>query len=403
MNILVLNCGSSSIKCQVFATSPEQIEDSSDRVLAKCQVDRVGTKDGIITVTDGLGRRRRVSRPVETVDEGLRAVLESLPGGLGEIEAVGHRVVHGGERFREPAEMSDEVVNEVEDLIDVAPLHNPHNLRGYYAARTVLPGARHVAVFDTAFHQTMPAHSYLYGIPYAYYAHSKIRRYGFHGVSHRYIAWRYAELRGGAKEDFKVISCHLGNGSSMCAIAHGKSVDTSMGFTPLEGLLMGTRCGDLDPSLVLYLMALTGEGTSEMEAMLNRKSGLYGISGLTSDMKTLLEHKERGDSRAALAIDVFCYRIKKYLGSYMAALNGADALVFTGGIGENSPEVRGQACADLKGIGIAIDAEANAMAVGCECRISTPESNVDVWAIPTNEELLIARDTLRCLLGLPRP
>ena len=401
MKILVLNCGSSSIKCQVFETSPEQIANTTDRVLAKAVVERIGSQDAIVTVTVD-GRRTRVTRPIGKMDDALRAVLEAVSA-QGPIDAVGHRVVHGGELFQEPVEMSDAVVEQIEDLYDLAPLHNPHNVRGFVAARALLPLARHVAVFDTAFHQTLPPRAYLYGIPYSYYAQDRYRRYGFHGVSHRYIAWRYAQLHGVSKHDVKVISCHLGNGSSMCAIDRGHSVDTSMGFTPLEGLLMGTRCGDIDPSLVLHMMTQSGETPSEMESMLTRKSGLFGISGLSADMRKLLDHRARGDSRAALAIDVFCYRVRKYIGSYLATLNGADAVVFTGGIGENATAVREEICTGLDALGIRFDAATNAITTGREGRISLPDSPVAVWVIPTNEELLIARDTLRCLLGLPPP
>lgn len=401
MKILVLNCGSSSLKCQVFETSPEQIATTQDRVLAKAAVGRIGTRDAIVSITAD-GKRTRGTRPVANMDEALKAIIEALSQ-YGPIEAVGHRVVHGGERFQEPVEMTEDVVAQIEDLYDLAPLHNPHNIRGFRAASQLLPKARHVAVFDTAFHQTLPQRAYLYGIPYSYYAQDQYRRYGFHGVSHRYISWRYAQIHGKPKDEFKVISCHLGNGSSMCAIAHGHSIDTSMGFTPLEGLIMGTRCGDIDASLVLHMMAMTGEGPSEMESLLTRKSGLYGLSGLSADMRLLLEHRGKGDTRAAMAIDVFCYRVKKYIGSYLAALNGADAVVFTGGIGENAAPVRAQICDGMDGLGIKVDPALNEDVGGREGRISPDGSPVSVWVIPTNEELLIARDTLRCLLGMPQP
>lgn len=401
MNILVLNCGSSSVKAQIVQTSPEQIAETTDRVLAKAVVERIGSEDAIISVTAD-NRRSRHTRPVHNMDEAIGAILEAVSG-HGNIDAAGHRVVHGGERFHAPVELNEEIVEQIEDLYDLAPLHNPHNIRGYRAARTHLPNARHVAVFDTAFHQTLPPHAYLYGIPYSYYAQDSYRRYGFHGVSHRYISWRYSRLRERPKTECKIISCHLGNGSSMCAIEYGRSIDNSMGFTPLEGLLMGTRSGDIDPSLVLHMMAVSGESPSDMEKFLTRKSGLYGLSGLSADMRILLEHRARGDSRAGLAIDVFCYRAKKYIGSYLAALNGAHAVIFTGGIGENAAPIRAQICAGLEGLGIEIDQEANGAATGNEARISTAASPVEVWVIPTNEELLIARDTLRCLHGLPAP
>lgn len=395
MKILVLNAGSSSLKSQVFETSPEQIAASQDRVLAKAVVERIGGQDAIVSITID-GRRSRITKPIPNMDEALRAVLDAVSA-QGPIDAVGHRVVHGGETFHEPVEMTGAVVERIEDLYDLAPLHNPHNIRAFRAACALLPGTRHVAVFDTAFHQTLPPHAYLYGIPYSYYAQDRYRRYGFHGVSHRYIAWRYAQIHQKSKDQFKVISCHLGNGSSMCAIDRGRSIDTSMGFTPLEGLLMGSRCGDIDPSLILHMMAASGEGTAEIESLLTRKSGLFGLSGLSSDMRTLLEHRRKGDTRAALAIDVFCYRARKYIGSYLAALNGAQAVIFTGGIGENAPAIRAEICAEMDALGIRIDAAANDAAVNKEALISPPESPLEVWVIPTNEELLIARDTLRCL------
>lgn len=397
----MLNCGSSSLKSQVFETSPEQIATDQDRVLAKAVVERIGSRDAIISITAD-GRRSRDTGPVANMDAALKSVIEGISA-FGPIEAVGHRVVHGGESFQEPVEFNEDVVERIEDLYDLAPLHNPHNVRGYRTSRTLLPDARHVAVFDTAFHQTLPQEAYLYGIPYSYYAQDHYRRYGFHGVSHRYIAWRFAQIQDKPKDQFKVISCHLGNGSSMCAIKHGHSIDTSMGFTPLEGLVMGTRCGDIDASLILHMMAMSNESPSEMEALLTRKSGLYGLSGLSADMRLLLDFRGKGDTRAAMAIDVFCYRVKKYIGSYLAALNGADAIVFTGGVGENAAAIRAQICAEMEGLGIRIDHAANDAAAGKEARISVADSPVQVWVIPTNEELLIARDTLRCLLGLPQP
>jgi len=401
MKILVLNCGSSSLKAQVFESSPEQLAAMQDRVLAKAVVERIGTRDAIVSVTAD-GRRARHTHPVANMEEALQSVMEAVVQ-HGPIEAVGHRVVHGGESFHEPVEFNDEVIEKIEDLYDLAPLHNPHNIRGYRAARNLLPDARHVAVFDTSFHQTLPQRAYLYGIPYSYYAQDHYRRYGFHGVSHRYIAWRHAQIQGRPKGEFNIISCHLGNGSSMCAIQGGHSIDTSMGFTPLEGLVMGTRCGDIDPSLVLHMMGMTGEGPSEMEALLTKKSGLFGLSGLSADMRLLLEYRAKGDTRAAMAVDVFCYRIKKYVGSYLAALNGAHSIVFTGGIGENSASIRQQICAGLDRLGIKLDEPANNEAIGKEACISPAGAPVQIWVIPTNEELLIARDTLRCLLGIPQP
>jgi acetate kinase len=383
MNVLVLNCGSSSIKSQIIDTA-------SSAVLSKVAIERIGNPDAILTAFDAAGRRRRHTLPVKDFDAGLDAALAAHCGDLCDIPAVGHRIVHGGERFTEAALLTPEVVHAIEDLITLAPLHNPHNLRGYYAARRVLPQARHVAVFDTAFHHTLPPKAFLYGLPYAYYTRDKIRRYGFHGISHRYVSQRC-----GAP---KVITCHLGNGASLCAVANGVSVDTSMGFTPLEGLLMGTRSGDVDPSAVLALLAQEDATPQSVENLLNRQSGLLGLSGLSPDMRMLLDARANQSGRAALAIEVFTYRIRKYIGAYWAVLNGADALVFTGGIGENSPAIRAEACADLEAFGIAIDPLRNEATVGSEGAIHRGRTPVHV--IPANEELLIAQDTERCLASL---
>jgi acetate kinase len=383
MNVLVLNCGSSSIKSQI-------IETASGAALSKVTIERVGAPDAILTAFDSAGHRRRSTLPVPDFDAGLDATLTAHCGDLCDIHAVGHRVVHGGERFSAAALLTPDVVHAIEDLISLAPLHNPHNLRGYYAARRVLPQARHVAVFDTAFHHTLPPRAFLYGLPYASYTRDKIRRYGFHGISHRYVSQRCGAA--------KVITCHLGNGASVCAVANGLSVDTSMGFTPLEGLLMGSRAGDLDPSVVLALLAQEDATPQSVETMLNRQSGLLGLSGLSSDMRTLLDARAAGSGRAALAIEVFTYRIRKYIGAYWAVLNGADALVFTGGIGENAPAIRAEACAGLEAFGIEIDPLRNEATIGAEGAIHRGRTPVHV--IPANEELLIAQDTERCLASL---
>ncbi len=383
MKVLVLNCGSSSIKSQILETS-------SDAVLSKVTVERIGAPDSILTAFDEQGRRTRRTLVVKNFEDGLDAALNAHSVDLGSIKAVGHRVVHGGEQFSAAALMTPEVVHVIEDLISLAPLHNPHNLRGYYAAAKVMPQAKHVAVFDTAFHHTLPPKAYLYGLPYAYYTRDRIRRYGFHGISHRYVSNRVGVA--------KVITCHLGNGASVCAVDNGRSVDTSMGFTPLEGLLMGTRSGDVDPSVILALLAEEGASAHSVEELLNRQSGLLGLSGLSQDMRTLLAQRASGSGRAAMAIEVFTYRIRKYIGAYWAVLNGADALVFTGGIGENAAAVRAEACAGLETFGIEIDPEGNALTVGMEGTIH--RGRVPVWVIPANEELLIARDTERCLSSL---
>ena len=383
MKVLVLNCGSSSIKSQILETS-------SDTVLSKVTVERIGAPDSILTAFDEQGRRTRRTLVVKNFEDGLDAALRAHSADLGSIEAVGHRVVHGGEQFTAAALMTPEVVQVIEDLISLAPLHNPHNLRGFYAAAKLMPQARHVAVFDTAFHHTLPPKAFLYGLPYAYYTRDRIRRYGFHGISHRYVSHRVGVA--------KVITCHLGNGASVCAVDSGRSVDTSMGFTPLEGLLMGTRCGDVDPSVILALLAEEGASAHGVEELLNKQSGLLGLSGLSQDMRTLLAQRASGSGRAAMAIEVFTYRIRKYIGAYWAVLNGADALVFTGGIGENAAAVRAEACAGLETFGIEIDPEGNALTVGMEGTIH--RGRVPVWVIPANEELLIARDTEQCLSSL---
>ena len=299
--------------------------------------------------------------------------------------------------------IDEEVLQHVREAIELAPLHNPHNLKGYFAARDMLPQARHAAVFDTSFHQTLPRHAFLYGLPHAVYDRHRVRRYGFHGTSHRYVSYRYARMFGKTRQEYKLITCHLGNGCSVCAIDHGRSVDTSMGFTPLEGLLMGTRAGDIDPAAVLHVMAKEELTIHEVSSLLNKHSGLYGLSGISNDMRTLVEQSEKGNDRARMAIDVFCYRAKKYIGAYLATLNGADAVLFTGGIGENAPSVRAQICDRLDALGIVLDPAKNEAARGQACRISGDDSACQVWVIPTNEELLIARDTLRCILGLPPP
>jgi acetate kinase len=320
---------------------------------------------------------------------------------VGEIEAVGHRVVHGGERFTHSVRVDEQVRRELEDLIDLAPLHNPHNLRGIAAARSVVgPGVPQIAVFDTAFHHSLPETAFVYAIPYQLYRRYRVRRYGFHGVSHRYIAYRYRQLTGRTRENTKIVTLHLGNGASACAIVEGKSIDTSMGFTPLEGLVMGTRSGDLDPAIIDFVSSKEGLNLNEIDSLLNKQSGLLGISGLTPDMRELLaEEAENGDRRARLAIDIFCYRARKYIGSYLAAMNGADAVILSGGIGENSPEIRERICAGLEWMGIELDETKNKSLIGGEGRIDAANSRVEVWVIPTDEELLIARDTWRVVTG----
>lgn len=409
MNILVINCGSSSVKFQLIETSPEHIDSNTDRLLAKGEVERIGSSEALVNYqVTGRPAARKV-QPVRDHTEAVHAALECLVGASGlvrdrkEIEGVGHRVVHGGERLQCSVLFDEEVVREVEHCIDLAPLHNPNNLKGYEAARMLLPGAKQVAVFDTAFHHAMPPHAFHYGIPLIHYTRDRVRRYGFHGTSHRYLNYRFARLHGHDRSTYKVITCHLGNGASMCAIDHGRSIDTSMGLTPLEGLMMGTRPGDVDPGVLSYLLQREDMSPQELDTELNRHSGLYGISGISGDMRDLLREAEKGNERAALAIEMFSYRVKKYIGAYLAALNGADGIVFAGGIGENAPAVRARICEGLDVFGIRLDSKDNAEVQGPEKLISPRGASPEIWVIRTNEELLIARDTVRCILGIPHP
>ncbi|HZY41058.1 MAG TPA: acetate kinase [Anaerolineae bacterium] len=409
MKILVLNVGSSSVKFQLVDTDEAAIAAATDRRLARGQIERIGG-EAILTLsaTDlEIVRRAHPLRDHKAAIEYIVGWLMSDESGVpissvGDIEAVGHRVVHGGERFTQSVRVDEQVRRELEDLIDLAPLHNPHNLRGIAAARSVVgPGVPQIAVFDTAFHHSLPETAYVYAIPYQLYRRYRVRRYGFHGTSHRYIAYRYRQLTGKTREATRIVTLHLGNGASACAIVEGKSVDTSMGLTPLEGLVMGTRSGDLDPAIIDFVSSKEGLNLNEIDSLLNKQSGLLGISGLTSDMRELLaEEAENGDRRARLAIDVFCYRARKYIGAYLAAMNGADAVILSGGIGENSPEIRRRICAGLEWMGIELDEAKNkSMAVGGEGRIDAEKSRVEVWVIPTDEELLIARDTWRVVTG----
>jgi acetate kinase len=400
VNVLVLNCGSSTVKFQIIESSRQMIAVSGDRLVAKGSIDRIGSAGSLGSIAVDGGPSRRILGEFDTHKAAIEAVLAAVATDASgvHVDAVGHRVVHGGERFKESVRIDADVEAGIDACVELAPLHNPHNLRGIRACRELFgPSVPQVAVFDTAFHQTMPVHAYLYALPYQYYASYGVRRYGFHGTSHRYVAYRYRTIHDIPREKVRIITCHLGNGCSMTAIDAGASVDTSMGFTPLEGLVMGTRSGDVDPTVLLLGMVHEGLTPAQAEAVVNKQSGLYGLSGLTSDMKTLLAERAKGNDRAALAVEVFCYRIKQYIGRYQAVLGGADAFVFTGGIGENAHEVRALACERLGALGIAIDAEANRATIGREGRISTPEARTAVWVIPTNEELLIARDTVRAI------
>lgn len=413
MNILVLNAGSATLKFQVVVTDEARIASNDDRKLLRGQIERIGG-ESVITLRSSDGVSRTLAAPLRDVRaavDWLVAYATSPESGTGltsraELHAVGHRVVHGGERFTDSVRIDDAVRRDIEAHIELAPLHNPHNLRGIEAAGAALgDGVPQVAVFDTSFHQTLPDYAYLYAIPYPLYRRHRIRRYGFHGTSHRSVAYRWRTLTGRSRDAVRIITLHLGNGCSACAISGGVSIDTSMGFTPLEGLVMGTRSGDIDAALLDYIGAKEGLSLPQVEALLNNQSGLLGLSGLTNDMRDLLaEAHEHNDRRARLAIDIFCYRARKYIGSYLAAMGGADAVVFAGGIGENSAEIRAQICQGLAWAGLAVNSEANAQLTdGAEGCFSTPESRLQAWVVPTDEELLIARDTFRVVTGRGAP
>ncbi len=399
MIVLVINAGSSSVKYQVI--NPEE-----RRALAKGVVERIGMSGAILTHRKEGDKEIRLSGEIldhKMAIEYVLGILLSKNHGVikdkSEIDAVGHRVVHGGEVFSGSVLITEEVMAEMRRCIDYAPLHNPPNLKGINAAMQLLPGVPQVGVFDTAFHQTMPKHAYLYGLPYALYKKHGIRRYGFHGTSHRFVSDRAAEMLGKPKEELRLITCHLGNGASAAAIKYGKSIDTSMGFTPLEGLMMGTRSGDLDPAIILQIMHKEELTPNDATTLLNKHSGLIGVSGLSSDMREIEEEYEE-NPRAKLAHDIFTYRLKKYIGAYAAAMGGVDAIVFTGGIGENSSMVRDHALTDMEFLGLKLDKEKNEAKVKGERDISASDSKVKVLVIPTNEELVIALDTMNIVQNL---
>ena len=413
MNILVLNCGSSSLKYQIIETDLDLIKNETDKQLAKGVIERIGGQALITMQANGKPAVKQAAplRDHRTaLDYLLRWVVSPEANidtihSLGDIHAVGHRVVHGGEKFTRSVVIDSEVIKGIEDCIDLAPLHNPANLKGIQAARELFgTGIPQVVVFDTSFHTTMPEVSYLYAIPYQLYRRHKIRRYGFHGTSHRYVAYRYRQLSKKKRDDVNIITLHLGNGCSVCAVKGGNSIDTSMGMTPLAGLVMGTRSGDIDPSLHEFLMHKEGMTIQEVDTLLNKQSGLIGLSGLTNDMRDLLdEEREHEDRRSKLAIDVFCHRIRNYIGAYLAEMGGADAIVFTGGIGENSPIIRQRTVAGLEFLGIQLDQGRNESTTGGkEGEIGAANAGMSVFVIPTNEELLIARDTVRCIKNAPR-
>ena len=396
MKVLVINCGSSSLKYQL-------IDSRSEEVLAAGLCERIGI-DGRMTHTPSGGDTVVKNDPLPDHGAAIQSVLSALTdkahgviSSLGEIGAVGHRLVHGGEKFAASVIINDEVIAEVEACNDLAPLHNPANLIGVRACRQIMPDVPMVGVFDTAFHQTMPPKAYLYGIPHQYYQEHKVRRYGFHGTSHNYVSQRVHHLAELDPDNSRVIVCHLGNGASVTAVKNGKSVDTSMGLTPLEGLIMGTRSGDLDPGVIEYIAKKEHMTLEEVLKVLNKESGVLGLSGVSSDFRDLAEAMEQGNEQAAVAVEAFCYRVAKHIGAYTAALNGVDAIVFTAGIGENAAHIRSMVCDYLGFLGITIDEEKNAVR-GKETEISTPDSTVSVFVIPTNEELAIARETA-ALLG----
>ncbi|CAN5370887.1 acetate kinase [soil metagenome] len=410
MNILVLNCGSSSLKFQLISTSLDQISEDTERTLAKGHIERIGGA-AVMTFSGQDGVPVRSAGPIRDIKAALDAALKWIAstdttiegvGDLSDIQAVGHRVVHGGEKFSESVLVTDEVMRGIDECIELAPLHNPANIQGIQAARSIFGKALPQAVtFDTAFHHKLPEHAYLYAIPYQFYRRHKIRRYGFHGTSHRYVAYRFRTIRNIPRDQVNIITLHLGNGCSIAAIKNGDPIDTSMGFTPLEGLVMGSRSGDIDPAIIEFICQKEGLSVHEVDSLLNKQSGLLGISGLTNDMRELLaESDESGDRRARLAIEIFCYRIRKYIGAYLAAMNGTAAVIFSGGIGENSPRIRSAICSEFGWLNVELDEERNAATVGgSEGIISRDGPGLEIGVIPTNEELMIARDTVRLIAG----
>ena len=394
MNVLVINCGSSSLKFQL-------INAETEKVLAKGLCERIGI-DGRLTYQPAGGEKEKSDLAMPTHTEAIQFVIDALTNektgvvkSLDEIGAVGHRLVHGGEKFASSVVITDEVKKAVEECNDLAPLHNPANLIGVAACEKLMPGTPMVAVFDTAFHQTMPEKAYMYGLPYEYYEKYKVRRYGFHGTSHSFVSKRAAEVMGKSYDEVKTIVCHLGNGSSVSAVLNGKCVDTSMGLTPLEGLVMGTRSGDIDPAIMEFIAKKENLDIEGVMEVLNKKSGVFGISGgLSSDFRDLTDAMNAGDKKAKIAMDVFSYRVAKYIGSYAAAMNGVDDIVFTAGIGENDDYVRKEVCKYLGYLGVDFDSEVNKGLRGKEAELTKEGSKVKVFVIPTNEELAIARETL---------
>ena len=393
MKILVINCGSSSLKYQL-------IDSVTEEVMAKGICERIKL-DGVLTHQAAGKEKIKIEADMPDHSAAVKLVLDKLTDSevgaidsLDDINAIGHRVVHGGEKFSSSALINDDVLSAIEECNDLAPLHNPANLIGIRACQELMPGVPQVAVFDTAFHQTMPDYAYIYGIPYEYYEKYKIRRYGFHGTSHSFVSKRTAELLGKDIKDTKIIVCHLGGGASICAVSGGQSIDTTMGLTPLEGITMGTRSGNIDPAIIEFVANKEGKDIAEVMNTLNKESGVFGISGRSSDFRDINKGIAEGDKRCDIAMNVFCYQAAKFIGGYVAAMNGVDAVVFTAGVGENDPLVRKLTCDRLRYLGIEIDDEANKLR-GEEVKISTSTSRVPVYVVPTNEELAIARETVR--------
>ncbi len=394
MKILVLNCGSSSIKYQLISMQNHE-------VMAEGIVERIGEDTALFTYKSEKYTNKKQEMVIENHEQGLQLILEALKDSINgvlcdlcSIDAVGHRLVHAGEHYSDAVIVTEHVVDVMRECISLAPLHNPANLKGIEAVSAAMPDCPQCGVFDTAFHQSMPAEAYLYPLPLDFYLTHKIRRYGFHGTSHKYVSMKAAEFLGRKLEDLKIISCHLGNGASITAINAGKSIDTSMGLTPLEGLMMGTRSGDIDPAIPIHMQQTLGLNVDEVNSILNKKSGMLGLSQISNDMREIEDEiLIKKNPKAIQAHDVYCYRIKKYIGSYFAALNGTDLLIFTGGVGERMPILREQVCRDLEALGILLDTEENARFTDDIQILSRPESKVTILKIPTNEELMIALDT----------
>lgn len=389
--IIAINAGSSSLKFQLLQMPGETI-------ITKGVVERIGLETPFITV-EVQGEKKTEYPSLQNHEEAVKALLDSLTKynvitDVNDIEGVGHRVVHGGETFSDSVLITDQVLSELENVSELAPLHNPANIVGIKAFRDILPDVLSVAVFDTAFHQSIPKEKYLYGVPYEYYEKYGVRKYGFHGTSHKYVSQRMTELMGRPENDLKIISCHIGNGASITAVDHGASVDTSMGFTPLAGVMMGTRSGNIDPALIPYLMEKTGQTAAEVIDTLNKKSGLLGVSGTSSDFRDVVQQAEEGNERAQTALDIYLTRMHKYIGTYAASMNGVDAVIFTAGVGENSALVREKVMEGLEFMGIQMDKEKNGQASG-EAFIQAEDSRVAVAVVPTDEEVMIARDTVR--------